>query len=194
KDMGAGSFYQGQTSEALVARLRERAAAPEVLYLDDNLSPDDLAGLYAACDCLAHPYRGEGFGLPIVEAMASGLPVIVTGYGAALDFCNDKNAFLVPGRPMRFPEKRLGKTETVDYPWLAEPDPAVLQSHMRSVVAQPAEARKRGETARAYVLENFTWDRATDVAVSRLQILRQQPIRRFTKEAERIRVASGSQQ
>ena len=38
-----------------------------------------MAALYAACDCLVHPYRGEGFGLPIAEAMACGLPVIVTG-------------------------------------------------------------------------------------------------------------------
>ena len=35
----------------------------------------------------------------IAEAMASGLPVIVTGYGAALDFCDDRTAFLIAVKP-----------------------------------------------------------------------------------------------
>ena len=61
--------------------------------------------LYRSCDVLVHPYRGEGFGLPIAEAMASGLPVIVTGYGACLDFCDEDNALLVPatGLPSKCP-------------------------------------------------------------------------------------------
>src|SRR5262249_47399499 len=75
KDMGSGSFYKGQTAEADVARLRATPGAPEVEYLDGPLSEGQMAGLYAACDCLVSPYRGEGFGLPIAEAMACGLPV-----------------------------------------------------------------------------------------------------------------------
>src|SRR5207302_1409289 len=99
-----------------------RSDAAEIEYLHQNLREEELAGLYTACDCLVHPYRGEGFGLPIAEAMACGLPVIVTGYGAALDFCNDENAFLIPASIRCFPERKLGDLETVDYPWLAEPD------------------------------------------------------------------------
>ena len=30
--------------------------------------------LYGSCDVLVHPYRGEGFGSPIAEAMAGSLP------------------------------------------------------------------------------------------------------------------------
>src|SRR5438128_8701674 len=102
-----------------------------------------MAGLYTACQSLVHPYRGEGFGLPIAEAMASGLPVIVTGYGAALDFCNDDNAFLLPAREVRFRARRIGDMETVDHPWLAEPDRTVLQHYLRHVVAQPGDAQAR---------------------------------------------------
>ncbi len=61
KGMGAGSFYHGQTAEADIARLRATPGAPEVEYLDRPLSEKELAGLYAACDCLVLPYRGEGF-------------------------------------------------------------------------------------------------------------------------------------
>jgi glycosyltransferase involved in cell wall biosynthesis len=87
KDMGAQTFYRGQTAQGQVAGLRERGY--QVEYIDRQLSEAELAGLYAACDCLVHPFRGEGFSLPVVEAMACGLPVIVTGAGPALDYASD---------------------------------------------------------------------------------------------------------
>jgi glycosyltransferase involved in cell wall biosynthesis len=79
KDMGAQSFYRGQTAEKQVAEMRERGY--QVEYIDRELTEQEMARLYPACDCLVHPFRGEGFALPVVEAMACGLPVIITGAG-----------------------------------------------------------------------------------------------------------------
>ena len=180
KDMGVGTFYQGQTSEAMIRQTQSQPGAPEIEYLDRALSDEELAGLYTACDCLVHPYRGEGFGLPIAEAMACGLPVIVTGYGAALDFCDDATAYLVPARVVHFPEKRLGDLETVDHPSLAEPDLQTLKGLLRRVVEHPTEARAKGHAGWTHIRQHFTWDHAVQVAEQRLAFLRQRPIRRFT--------------
>jgi glycosyltransferase involved in cell wall biosynthesis/Flp pilus assembly protein TadD len=179
KDMGAGSFYKGQTAEQAIAAFRARPDAPEVEYTDRMLSEQELAGLYAACDCLAHPYRGEGFGLPIAEAMACGLPVIVTGLGAALDFCDDNTAFLVPAREVRVGQKRVGTLETVDFPRLAEPDPAGLEQSLRYVFEHPEVARARGHAAAEHIRSRFTWDHAAAAVERRLEALRHQPIRRL---------------
>jgi glycosyltransferase involved in cell wall biosynthesis/predicted Zn-dependent protease len=179
KDLGAGSFYRGQTAERRIAEHQARAGAAEVEYLNRPLTEEELAGLYTACDCLAHPYRGEGFGLPIAEAMACGLPAIVTGYGAALDFCDEATAYLLPARVQRFAAKRVGDLETVDHPWLAEPDPDALRHLLRHVVEHPEEARAKGRAASAHVHDHLTWDQAADVVEWRLRELRRQPARRL---------------
>jgi glycosyltransferase involved in cell wall biosynthesis/tetratricopeptide (TPR) repeat protein len=178
KDMGVGTFYQGMTAEERIAALQAQANAPEIEYIDRTLAPEELAGLYTACNCLVQPYRGEGFGLPIAEAMASGLPVIVTGYGAALDFCSEENAYLIPAQLVRFSEKKLHTEPTVDYPWLAEPDREALQKLLQRVIAHPGEAGVKAALGRETIRTRFTWDHTAAVVERRLQTIRRQPLRR----------------
>jgi glycosyltransferase involved in cell wall biosynthesis len=151
-----------------------------VLYLDRTLGAHELAGLYAACDCLVHPYRGEGFGLPIAEAMACGTPAIVTGYGAAMDFCDTSNAYPVLARVPRFASRQIGEIATADHPWLAEPDAAVLRHAMRHVFEHPEEARHKGRVASDHIRGRFTWAHAADAVEERLDELRCTPIRRLS--------------
>jgi alpha-1,3-rhamnosyl/mannosyltransferase len=47
-----------------------------------RVSDDELARLYRGARCLAYPSLEEGFGIPIVEAMASGTPVVTSRGGA----------------------------------------------------------------------------------------------------------------
>ena len=160
KDIGGTSFYRGQTVRQQIALLRADPQKAEIEYIEEELGDDDLPALYTACHCLVQPYRGEGFCLPIAEAMACGVPVIVTGHGAALDYCSAENAFLIPARIVRFREKRIGDLETVDYPFLAEPDPDALRQLLRLVVDHPDEARTRAAAGLAYVHKRLTWDHA----------------------------------
>jgi glycosyltransferase involved in cell wall biosynthesis/tetratricopeptide (TPR) repeat protein len=179
KDMGVSTCYQGQTAHEEIARLEEGGDVPEVEYLNRGLTEEEMARLYAACDCLVLPYRGEGFGLPIVEAMASGKPVIVTAHGPAADYCDERNGWLIPARLVRFPEARVGNLETVERPWLAEPDPATLAAALRQVFEHPEEARSRGEAGRTRAQAGLTWEHTTEVIEARLRDLSRQPVRRF---------------
>lgn len=47
-----------------------------------GLSEEELNEIYNACDIFTLPTRGEGFGLPILEAMSAGVPIVVTDYSA----------------------------------------------------------------------------------------------------------------
>lgn len=55
-----------------------------------GVSDEKLAQIYNAFDLFTLPTGGEGWGLPIAEAMACGIPALITDYSGHLDFCTDK--------------------------------------------------------------------------------------------------------
>jgi hypothetical protein len=73
----------------LVSEVR-KGEYPKIHLLHGNITPSEIVGLYKhpQVKCLLSLTRGEGFGLPLLEAAASGLPVMVTNWSAHLDFLN----------------------------------------------------------------------------------------------------------
>jgi len=190
KDMGTQTFYQGQTAGEQIAELQRDPQCGEIVYLTEDLPAEDLPGLYTACDCLVHPYRGEGFGLPVAEAMASGLATVVTKGGACDDFCNEEHSFMVPSKrvPVRFPQ------ETVGQAWMLEADASALAESMRQAWANPQDARAMGARAAEHIANNFTWARAAEIAYDTLaELCRQEedvsPVVDFSSGAPKISVA-----
>jgi glycosyltransferase involved in cell wall biosynthesis len=74
--------------EVLLKEVRPKSQNPKVYLLHGDMSDEDVASLYRdpKVKALVSLTRGEGYGLPILEAAASGLPVIATGWSGHLDF------------------------------------------------------------------------------------------------------------
>ena len=164
KDMGITTFYSSHHAGEQIRALQRDPTCPEIVYMTEDLPGEQIAQLYAACDCLVHPYRGEGFGLPVSEAMACALPVIVTAGGACDDFCTAETAYMVQAKrvSVRFEEETAGSA------WLLNPDLDHLKHQLRHVFENSAEAQEVGRKAAAYIAANLTWEKS---AVRARQVL-----------------------
>jgi glycosyltransferase involved in cell wall biosynthesis len=179
KDFGVDSFYKGQTDGRHIRALQRRGDGPAIVYLDATLPERELVGLYRTCDVLVHPYRGEGFGLPILESMACGVPAIVTNGGACLDFCNEQNSRMVRAGKRYLPRGLLGPFETVHRPWVYEVDVRHLAETLRHAYEHPAEMRALGMKASKDARAQWTWERSARKVLDRIDVLRETPVIRL---------------
>ncbi len=69
------------------------------VHLLENVSNEDLARLYNAARCLALPSYHEGFGLPPLEAMACGTPVVVSDRASLPEVVGDAGLLVDPTSP-----------------------------------------------------------------------------------------------
>ena len=175
KAMGGETFYKGQTGEAMVQELNASGTCAPVIYLDQDLSLEDIPRIYASGDVLVHPYRGEGFGLPIAEAMSCGLPVVVTRGGASDDFCGDAESWGIPATRVDVPGGVVGPFRTVAAPWWLEPSVEKLAEILRGVAGDEVGRRAKGRAGRRRILSNLTWEHAAGAAEAALRELAERP-------------------
>ena len=129
-------------------RLSGVSSAPEIRVICGSMTRREVLDLYAGSDVYVSSHRGEGWGLPIFESMAIGMPAIATAFSAPLEYMRARNSY-----PIRYNyNEKLGN---------ADVDIDELASTMRRVFARPDEARMRGEIARLELQERFTTKRTT---------------------------------
>ena len=63
------------------------------------MDDDELARLYRGAEAFVFPARFEGFGIPVVEAMASGTPTVVSSHPSLDDACGDAAVRVDPDSP-----------------------------------------------------------------------------------------------
>jgi glycosyltransferase involved in cell wall biosynthesis len=170
KDIGMNTFYKGQTAQNLIRRFQNKEDMPEILYIEDEFNEERMANLYRACDVFVSSYRGEGFSLPTLEAMSSGLPVIVPRGGATDDFVDDNVGWLIAAEKRSVGRKVYGHMLDRDA-FLLEPSAHHLQEIMHTVYDSPSEAKRKGVQGALRVREHWTWGHSVLRVLSRIDSL-----------------------
>ena len=151
-----------------VRLLSQRPDIARIVYFCENISHGDLAGLYTACDCYVHPYRAEGYGLPIAEAISCGRPVVVTGGGACIDFVKPGMGYFINCAVEKMKEKNVNGILTVDHPFWLVPDTVHLQKILRYIYENQNEAKALGNSAGINFRASNTWSRSAEIVSKRL--------------------------
>jgi glycosyltransferase involved in cell wall biosynthesis len=107
----AGSAGYG--SEDILARIAASPAAGRISVLG-YVSPAELADWYARCSVFAFPSLDEGFGMPVLEAMAAGAPVLTSNRSALPEVAGDAALQVDPSDEEALAGALRGLTESED--------------------------------------------------------------------------------
>jgi GT2 family glycosyltransferase len=141
--------------------------APIIIYVNPRLEGYQMGSLYRSADSFVLPTKGEGFGLPILEAMACGLPVIATDWSGHTDFFDEQVGYPIHVEKL---EPAIAKCPYYQgFRW-ALPDFEHLRFLMRYVYEHPGEAKAKGLKAAARA-RNFSWANTAALIAERAEAL-----------------------
>jgi len=128
---------------------RLAAGDPRVRVVDDEQRTRGLAGWYRRADVLL-ALGNEGFGLPLVEGMASGLPVVALDSEGQADVCRAADELVLRVPPARLEPYR--DPAYGDCGVAAVPDVEAAAARLRWVATHRDEARELGRAASAWAI------------------------------------------
>jgi glycosyltransferase involved in cell wall biosynthesis len=141
RDVLAGLYQQNP-------KLASENISKSIISMSDNLTQNQLNGLYGAADCYVSPYRAEGFNLTPLEAAASGTPIVITKGGSTDDYFHESFALHI--------ESTLKKAGKI----------AHLQPSFDSLIEQlillieGKATNMNTNKAQEFIAKNFTWHAA----------------------------------
>jgi glycosyltransferase involved in cell wall biosynthesis len=159
---------QDQKFKDLQQRIKDLS---NVNLLWGEMSTDDMAELYRSCDAFVLPSRAEGWGFPLIEAAASGLPVITTLYSGQTEFLAHIPSSVLPVtytmEAISCPEYCTYYPDSKsDWGYWARPDVFSIASAMQTVCRDYDKLFEAG-CSNSFVIRNqFTWQHAADLAIA----------------------------
>ena len=157
---------------------KDDSELPHIVLYSKPVHERDMPKIYNSGDAFVLISRGEGFGIPYIEAGACGLPVIASNCSGHSDFLNEENSYLV--EPDGFVEAkivgnehRMAKLchfyEDQIFPNFTRDSIEQTKAHMRHVYENYQEAQEKAKKLRNLVVNNYTWNMAVDRVYHRLR-------------------------
>ncbi len=147
--------------------------APNIRLLTGAASQEDLFVIYNIADAFVFPSRAEGWGLPLIEAMATGLPAIATNYSGQTEFLGHLEGLFMPVRHSLVPITDVefqGLVMGHDGDWgrWAEADVDDLAKKMQDMIKDYPQWRHNALEASRILRSRFNWANAAHIALESL--------------------------
>jgi|APCry1669190288_1035285.scaffolds.fasta_scaffold06822_2 glycosyltransferase involved in cell wall biosynthesis len=144
-----------------------------VKIISGAVAENDLAMLYAYAHAFAFPSRAEGWGLPLIEALASGLPCVTTNYSGHSHFLKSIEGLygsidfqLVPIKDPEF--MSYWPASDGNYGQWAEASIDDLATKMLEIYSHYEQWQTRAIQASAIIRREFSWTKAVEVSLEAL--------------------------
>ena len=118
----------------------------------DNIPYNIMVDLYNKADVFIMPTRAESFGLPGIESMACGVPLIVSNFGGQVDYANTENSWIIGGELTEI----VHETQYENTKWLTPSIPE-LRKAMREAYENKELLKEKGKKA-LETSKLWTWD------------------------------------
>jgi glycosyltransferase involved in cell wall biosynthesis len=142
-----------------------------VTLLWGEMTEAQLADLYRACDAFVLPTCAEGWGLPLIEAVAAGLPIITTMHSGHTEFLQHVYDSVLPVSHVMTqidcPEY-CSYYPAPDNDWgvWAQPDLNSLVACMQQALQQEQELYDRAQRNSKIIRERFSWSQSAEQALA----------------------------
>jgi glycosyltransferase involved in cell wall biosynthesis len=169
----ADYFLQFEQKKLALEQRIEALDIGNVKPLWGNWAQEHVVALYHCCDAFVLPSRAEGWGLPLLEAAAAGMPVISTDYSGQSEFLALIESSLLKVdftlEPIDDPEMhRTWPSEDGDIGRWAMPSVASLAGCMVEMKKNHQRYLTQARTNSMILRKRFSWDAAADCALSAL--------------------------
>lgn len=160
-----------------------------IVVITEKLTAAQLVALYRGASAYVLPSRGEGFGLPYLEAMALGVPAIGTAWGGMTDFLDSRTGYPVEAALVPITSPLMTRIVSVfkDQRW-AEPSVASLIAQLRRVYEQRDEAATIGARGAVVARARYNRVRIGELAAEALTRIEPPRLRAAVAAAPRFRL------
>lgn len=166
-NLGVGTTDKIQCIERL-RNLRQQLGlgpndGPKIYLLHGTMTQEEIAKLYRSAQAFVLPSMGEAWGMPILEAAASGLPVITTGGTGVETFLNPEYSILLNFKWQQIPQRMHWPGVYAPHQQITMPDLGEFSRMLKRVTEKYDLAKEGAMKQREELIQrDFTWKKCAE--------------------------------